>query len=81
MCVCVWFSASIEVSEVFPIKVSGKEGGSLRAMKTTNAHALAAGNTHTLAAGNTVATTNTHTHGRLVSVVFMQQVNRSLCSE
>lgn len=29
-------AASIEVSEVFPIKVSGKEGGSLRAIKTTN---------------------------------------------
>ncbi|XP_060783131.1 rho guanine nucleotide exchange factor 18a isoform X2 [Neoarius graeffei] len=27
-------AASIEVSEVFPIKVSGKDGGSLRAMKT-----------------------------------------------
>ncbi|KAK3546728.1 hypothetical protein QTP70_033423 [Hemibagrus guttatus] len=31
-------AASIDVSEVFPIKVSGKEGGSLRAMKPTNLH-------------------------------------------
>ncbi|XP_060729635.1 rho guanine nucleotide exchange factor 18a [Tachysurus vachellii] len=31
-------AATIEFSEVFPIKVSGKEGGSLRAMKTTKLH-------------------------------------------
>ncbi|GAA6080946.1 rho guanine nucleotide exchange factor 18a, partial [Tachysurus ichikawai] len=31
-------AATIEFSEVFPIKVSGKEGGSLRAMKTTRPH-------------------------------------------
>ncbi|MCI4377764.1 hypothetical protein PGIGA_G00207030 [Pangasianodon gigas] len=35
-------AASIEVSDVFPIKVSGKEGGSLRAMKTTSPHTLTA---------------------------------------
>ncbi|XP_046708640.1 rho guanine nucleotide exchange factor 18a isoform X2 [Silurus meridionalis] len=31
-------AASIEVSEVSPIKVTGKEGGSLRAMKTVKQH-------------------------------------------
>ncbi|KAF4089453.1 hypothetical protein AMELA_G00066200 [Ameiurus melas] len=35
-------AASIEVSEVFPIKVSGKETGSLRATKTTSPHTLTA---------------------------------------